>query len=79
MTLIDQLISEKIATNEWHARRMLEVLHCHSLPDEAARLARCRLYHQHKQSGENKAEARRKAIAGEPVLELPLDKNCQEF
>lgn len=67
MTLIDQLVSEKIADNAYHAAGMLNVLKCGELKSDAERLERCKLYKAWKQAGENKAEARRRAIAGEPA------------
>lgn len=67
MTLIDQLISEHIAENPFHAANMLTVLQCGELPTDAERLERCKLYKAWKQAGETKKAARRRAIAGEPV------------
>lgn len=66
-TLIDQLVNEHIADNIFHASHMLRLLNCYGLPTREARLERCRLYKAWKMAGENKAEARRKAIAGEPA------------
>jgi hypothetical protein len=70
MTLIEQLVSEKIAKNSFHAANMLNVLECGALETDEARLARCRLYHRWKLSGENKPAARLRAIEGQ---ELPPD------
>lgn len=65
MSIVDIMIEQKIAQNAFHAANMLNVLQCGSLPSDAARLDRCRLYKAWKLAGENKTEARRKAIAGE--------------
>lgn len=89
MNIIELLISEKIAKNEFHAAAMLNKLDCIHLPDDAARLERCRLYAQHKhalkQSQEFRgdkairAEATRRTLANEPVPEVaPLLSSAQE-
>ena len=65
--LIKKLISAKIATNDFHAANMLNVLQCYNLKTDEERFARCQLYHELKQSGENKAVARLQAIAGKPA------------
>ena len=67
MNIIDQLIELKIAKNNFHAAGMLNVLQCQDLPDDEARLARCKLYHEWKQFGETKKEARANALADRPV------------
>jgi hypothetical protein len=70
MNIVEQLVSEKIADNSFHAANMLNVLKCVTLSTDGERIERCKLYKAWKQTGENKAEARRKAIAGEAV---PVD------
>lgn len=72
INLIDELVKRKIAANVFHAANMLNVLECGKLSSDAERIARCELYKAHKMSGENKAEARRKAIKGEAVPQLAL-------
>lgn len=67
--IIDQLIEQKIAKNNFHAAGMLNVLQCADLPDDKARLAQCRLYHEWKAAGENKKEARANAIEGNAAPE----------
>ncbi len=65
MNIIDTLVTEKIADDSYHAANMLMSLSCTTLSTDGARIERCKLYKAWKQTGENKAEARRKAIAGE--------------
>lgn len=72
MTLVEQLIAEHIAKNEFHAANMLNVLKCAELKTDEERLARCRRYHAWKNAGENKPAARLRAIEGEEVPELDL-------
>lgn len=67
MNIIDELVTRKIATNPFHAAGMLNALQCGSLKTDEERLFRCELYKAWKLAGENKQEARRKAIAGEPA------------
>ena len=67
MNLVETLVAEKIADNPFHAANMLNVLECAKLATDEARIARCKLYKSWKLAGENKPEARRKAIAGEVV------------
>ena len=70
MNIIEELVTRKIVDNAFHAAGMLNVLECHALKTDAERIARCELYKAHKKSGENKAAARRKAIAGEAVVDM---------
>ena len=72
MNIIEMLVDKKIASNAFHAAGMLNVLECYTLKTDAERLARCELYKAWKLAGENKAEARKNAIAGLPVPELQL-------
>ena len=65
MNIVEKLVSEKIATNPFHAANMLNVLECGKLETDEQRVDRCRLYKAWKLTDENKQEARRKAIAGE--------------
>lgn len=71
MNIVDQLVEAKIVDNVFHAAGMLNVLECYKLATDEERIERCRLYKEWKRTGENKSEARRKAIAGEaPPKEL---------
>ena len=65
MNIVNELVEREIADNVFHASHMLNVLECGKLATDEERLARCELYKRWKLAGENKAEARRKAIAGE--------------
>jgi len=78
MNIIDQLIELKIAKNNFHAAGILNVLQCADLPDDEARLARCQLYHEWKQFGETKKEARANAIAGKAAPEQLIPKTNEE-
>lgn len=73
MNIVEVIVDEKIADNNFHAANMLNVLECGKLANDEERLARCRLYKEWKQAGENKKAARLKAIAGERVPKLNLD------
>ena len=70
MNIVNELVTRKIAENVFHASHMLNVLHCGDLKTDEERLARCELYKRWKQAGENKQEARKRAIKGEqpPVM-----------
>ena len=82
-TLIEKLIAEHIVENVFHGSGMLNKLDCLKLDTDEQRLERCRLYlawqkyytaaKMFTSIKATKAEARRKAIAGERVPELPLD------
>lgn len=67
MNIIETLVEKKIADNSFHAANMLNVLECASLKSDDERIARCELYKAWKQAGENKAQARKNAIAGTPA------------
>jgi hypothetical protein len=72
MNLVEELVKRKIAENTFHAAGMLNVLQCGKLTTDEERLTRCELYKAWKLAGENKSEARRKAIAGQaaPVADM---------
>lgn len=80
--IIDKLIDAKIVDNAFHASGMLNVLQCVTLANDEQRLERCRLYVAWKKYYGNskdftnqmkaKAQARKNAIAGLPVPELPM-------
>ena len=80
MNIVEILVSEKIATSDFHAAGMLNVLECGKLDTDEQRIERCKLYQAWKkyiaQSKEftndksRKAAARKNAIAGLAVPEL---------
>lgn len=65
MNIVDELVTRKIADNVFHASHMLNVLECGKLATDEERLDRCELYKRWKLAGENKQEARKRAIKGE--------------
>lgn len=73
MNIVRELVDRGIATSDWHAAGMLNVLECGKLATDEERLARCKLYKLLKLAGVPKAEARRLAIKGEqpPMLAMP--------
>ena len=75
-TIIQIMLEEKLADNNFHAANMLNVLQCQNLKTDEERLARCRLYKAWKLAGENKPAARLSAIAGKavPVVDMFSDK-----
>lgn len=77
--IIDQLIEQKIAKNAFHAAGILNVLHCLDQQNDADRIARCKLYHDWKIAGENKAAARANAIEGKPAPEQLLPEPDMRF
>lgn len=44
MTLVEQLVKDGIAANDFHAKNMLKMLNCISLATVEQRLERCKLY-----------------------------------
>jgi len=67
MNIVETLVSEKIASNPFHASNMLNVLKCGELATDEERIERCRLYKAWKLTGENKQMAREMAIKGQPA------------
>jgi hypothetical protein len=82
MNIVERLVSEKIVENPFHASGMLNVLECMGLENDNQRVERCKLYVEWKKYLENakeftnkknaKIQARKNAIAGMVVPELPL-------
>ena len=82
MNIVERLVAEHIVENPFHASGMLNVLECMKLENDDQRVARCKLYVEWKKYLDNskeftnkknaKVQARKNAIAGEPVPELPL-------
>lgn len=81
MNIVQELVTRKIADNDFHAAGMLNVLECYKLETDEQRIARCELYKAwceyykepkkgggFKISKENKQLARAHAIAGKAVL-----------
>ena len=82
MNIVERLVAEHIVENPFHASGMLNVLECMKLENDDQRVARCKLYVEWKKYLDNskeftnkknaKMQARKNAIAGEPVPELPM-------
>jgi hypothetical protein len=82
MNIVERLVSEKIVENPFHASGMLNVLECMGLENDNQRVERCKLYVEWKKYLENakeftnkknaKIQARKNAIAGMVVPELPM-------
>ena len=73
MSIVETLVSEKIASNPFHAANMLNVLECGKLATDKERVERCRLYKAWKNTGENKKMARLMAIQGQPAPKQMFD------
>ena len=80
--IVEKLISEKIVDNGFHASGMLNVLECVKLDTDEQRIARCKLYlawqvyfeasKEFTSKTAAKKQARKNAIAGLAVPELPM-------
>ena len=89
MNIVERLVAEHIVENPFHASGMLNVLECIGLENDDQRVERCKLYVEWKKYLDNaqeftnkknaKAQARKNAIAGEPVPELPIIAYSSEY
>jgi hypothetical protein len=86
MNVVQQLVDREIVENLYHASGMLNALECYKLDTDEQRIARCKLYNAwkdyykepkkdggYKISKANKAEARKHAVAGDPVPAPMID------
>lgn len=89
MNIVEKMIEAKIVDNGFHASGMLNVLECVKLDTDEQRLDRCRLYlawqkyfseaKTYTNKTNAKKQARKNAIAGLPVPELPILAYSSEY
>ena len=70
MNVVEWMISEKVAKNGFNAAHIANGLKLYELKDDAAIMARCRLYRKWRNAGEPSAVAYQNAIDGKEVSSL---------
>lgn len=71
--IMDWMITEKIAKNDFNAAAIVNGLELHKLPTDEARKARVKLYRDWRNAGEPSKVAFQHAINGDVIQSLPID------
>jgi hypothetical protein len=72
-TIIEMMIREKIASNQWQASHISEGLQLHLCHTREEQVKRCKLYRDWRNAGEDSATAYRRAKNGDPVPQSLFD------
>lgn len=73
MTIVELLISNRIAKNEFQAQHIVENLKLLELETESEQLARAKLYREWRNAGENRNAAVGRTLAGEKAPDRLID------
>jgi len=71
--IMDWMITEKIAKNDFNAAAIVNGLKLHEVADDEARKSRVKLYRDWRNAGEPSKVAFQHAINGDAIQALPID------